>query len=93
MLASRDSKLSGLGDAKIFERSRSRRFSTGVQKVALRKPVMLDAAESLDDLKVPPGDRLGDRDGQHSIRVNDQWRISFVWKYGEAQDVEIVDYR
>jgi proteic killer suppression protein len=57
---------------------------------------MLDAAESLDDLRVPPGNRLeklkGDRDGQHSIRVNDQWRICFVWKDGGAQDVEIVDY-
>ena len=57
---------------------------------------MLDAAESLDDLRVPPGNRLeklkGDRDGQHSIRVNDQWRICFVWKDGDAQDVEIVDY-
>ena len=57
---------------------------------------MLDAAESLDDLRVPPGNRLeklkGNRDGQHSIRVNDQWRICFVWKDGDAQDVEIVDY-
>jgi proteic killer suppression protein len=57
---------------------------------------MLDAAESLDDLRVPPGDRLeklkGNRDRQHSTRVNDQWRICFVWKDGDAQDVEIVDY-
>ncbi len=57
---------------------------------------MLDAAESLDDLRVPPGNRLeklkGNRDGQHSIRVNDQWRICFVWRDGDAQDVEIVDY-
>jgi len=57
---------------------------------------MLDAAESLDDLRVPPGNRLeklkGNRDGQHSIRVNDQWRLCFVWKDGDAQDVEIVDY-
>jgi proteic killer suppression protein len=57
---------------------------------------MLDAAESPDDLRVPPGNRLeklkGNRDGQHSIRVNDQWRICFVWKDGDALDVEIVDY-
>ena len=57
---------------------------------------MLHAAESLDDLRVPPGNRLealrGDRQGQYSIRINDQWRICFVWKDGQARDVEIVDY-
>lgn len=57
---------------------------------------MLDAAESLNDLRVPPGNRLealkGDRSGQHSIRVNQQWRICFVWTEAGAQDVEIVDY-
>lgn len=62
----------------------------------LRKLVAVDAAEVLDDLRVPPGNRLeklkGDRVGQHSIRVNDQWRICFRWKDGDAYDVEIVDY-
>jgi toxin HigB-1 len=62
----------------------------------LKKLVMLDAAEQLDDLRVPPGNRLEklsrDRAGQHSIRVNDQWRVCFRWKDGHAYDVEIVDY-
>ena len=62
----------------------------------LRKLVALDAAETLADLRVPPGNRLeklkGDRVGQHSIRVNDQWRICFRWKDADAYDVEIVDY-
>jgi len=62
----------------------------------LRKLVAVDAAEQLDDLRVPPGNRLeklrGDRAGQHSIRVNEQWRICFRWKDGNAYDVEIVDY-
>jgi len=64
--------------------------------VALRKLVILDAAESLEDLRVPPGNRLEklsrDRAGQHSIRINDQWRICFVWKDGDAYEVEIADY-
>lgn len=64
--------------------------------MALRKLRMLDAAGSLDDLRVPPGNRLerlrGDRQGQHSIRINDQWRICFPWRGGDAHDVEIVDY-
>lgn len=63
----------------------------------LRKLNVLDAAESLGDLRSPPGNRLEkllrDREGQHSIRVNDQWRICFTWTDGNAQDVEIVDYR
>jgi proteic killer suppression protein len=58
--------------------------------------VAVDAAEALDDLRVPPGNRLeklvGDRAGQHSIRINDQWRICFRWKEGAAHEVEIVDY-
>lgn len=62
----------------------------------LRKLLVLDAAERLDDLRVPPGNRLeklrGDRVGQHSIRVNDQWRICFRWEGSDAHDVEIVDY-
>jgi len=64
--------------------------------MALRKLRMLDAAARLDDLRVPPGNRLerlrGDRAGQHSIRVNDQWRICFRWHGGDAYDVEILDY-
>ncbi len=62
----------------------------------LRKLGLVDAAETLDDLRVPPGNRLeklkGNRAGQHSIRVNDQWRICFRWKGGNAYDVQIVDY-
>ncbi len=62
----------------------------------MRKLVILDAAELLDDLRVPPGNRLeklrGDRSGQHSIRINNQWRICFRWSQGDACDVEIVDY-
>jgi toxin HigB-1 len=64
--------------------------------MALRKLRILDAAMSLSDLRVPPGNRLerlrGDRAGHHSIRINDQWRICFRWKEGDAYDVEIVDY-
>lgn len=72
-----------------------RRFAA-IERVIRRKLLLLNAAGRLDDLRVPPGNRLealrGDREGQHSIRVNDQWRICFVWKEGEAHDVEIVDY-
>lgn len=67
-----------------------------MQRVALRKLTMLDAAAALDDLLAPPGNRLealrGDRVGQHSIRVNDQWRIVFVWRAGNAHDVAMIDY-
>lgn len=67
-----------------------------IERVARRKLLYLHRAQRLDDLRVPPGNRLealkGDRKGQHSIRVNDQWRICFVWKNGEVFDVEIVDY-
>ena len=79
----------------LFQRRRSRRLPARLQRVALRKLVILDAAESLADLRVPPGNRLeplkGHRAGQHSIRINDQWRISFVWRVTDAFDVEIVD--
>jgi proteic killer suppression protein len=81
--------------AKVFERRHSKRFA-GIQRAALRKLLMLDAAGLLDDLRVPPANRLeklsGDRRGQHSIRINDQWRICFRWREGHAHDVEIVDY-
>lgn len=79
----------------VFNRDRCRKFSAEVQRAALRKLLLLDAAESLDDLCVPPGNRLeklrGDREGQHSIRVNDQWRICFRWDSGDAEQVEVVD--
>jgi len=67
-----------------------------VQRATLRKLELLHAAVAVEDLRIPPGNRLeqlkGDRKGQHSIRVNDQWRICFVWKDGGADDVELVDY-
>lgn len=67
-----------------------------VQRAALRKLELLHAAHDVEDLRVPPGNRLeklaGDRRGQHSIRVNAQWRICFIWRVGGAEDVELVDY-
>lgn len=81
---------------RIFNREHAKGMSQDVQRAALRKLLILHAAESLDDLRVPPGNRLeklkGDRAGRHSIRVNDQWRICFVWSDGNAAEVEIVDY-
>jgi proteic killer suppression protein len=78
----------------LFEGTPTARFRS-IASVATRKLDMLDAAASLQDLRLPPGNRLealkGDRSGQHSIRINDQWRICFVWREG-AEDVEIVDY-
>lgn len=80
---------------KVFHRMHSRRF-TGIQRMALRKLLVLDAAGALDDLRIPPANRLerltGDRRGQHSIRINDQWWICFRWRDGGAHDVEIIDY-
>jgi len=80
----------------VFRRARVKGFSQHVHRAALRKLLILDAAEALDDLRVPPGNRLekrkGDRKGQHSIRVNDQSRICFVWSDSDAYDVEITDY-
>ena len=74
----------------------SRRLPAGIQRVALRKLRMLNRAQTLKDLRVPPGNRLealrGDRRGQYSIRINDQWRVIFRWQAGDAFDVEIVDY-
>ena len=81
---------------KVFRRERSKRLPPDVQRRAHRKLLLLDAAESVGDLRVPPGNRLerlsGERAGQYSIRVNDQWRICFRWERGEAYDVEITDY-
>jgi proteic killer suppression protein len=79
----------------LFRDGKSRRFGN-IAKVALRKLDMLDAAGVLEDLLAPPGNRSealrGDRAGQHSIRVNDQWRICFTWTEAGPESVEIVDY-
>jgi len=81
---------------KVFLRQRSARFPADVYRTALRKLLLLDAAEKLEDLRIPPGNRLEklirNRQGKHSIRINDQWRICFRWSRGEAYEVEIVDY-
>jgi proteic killer suppression protein len=81
---------------KIFNRQRSRKLPPDIQQVALRKLRMLNRAQTLQDLRVPPANRLerlgGDRTGQHSIRINSQWRICFEWEDGDALNVEIVDY-
>jgi toxin HigB-1 len=81
---------------RLFKRERIRKLPANLQRVALRKLLVLDAATSLIDLRVPPANRLeklsGDRQGQHSIRINGQWRICFRWVGTDAQDVEIVDY-
>ena len=81
---------------RLFHREAVRRLGADVQRVALRKLRMLDAATVLDDLRVPPANRLeklrGDRKGQYSIRINDRWRVCFRWRAGHAHDVEIVDY-
>ena len=82
---------------KIFNRIRSKKLPGDIQHVALRKLRMLHRAATLNDLRVPPANRLarlkGERAGQHSIRINDQWRICFRWQNGDAFDVEIVDYQ
>ena len=81
---------------RLFERRFSRRLPPEIQRSTRRKLEILNIAKSLDDLRVPPGNRLeklvGDRKGQHSIRINKRWRICFVWEDGDAFDVEVVDY-
>jgi len=81
---------------RVWRRERSKRLDPNTQRAALRKLLILDAAEVLDDLKVSSGNRLeklqGDRAGQHSVRVNRQWRIYFSWTTAGPEDVEIVDY-
>lgn len=81
---------------KVFSREFSKKLAQDIQRAALRKLVLLNAATALDELKVPPGNQLealkGARKGSHCIRVNDQWRICFEWKDGHAHNVEIVDY-
>ena len=81
---------------RLFAREPVKRWGPDVQRAGLRKLRMLDAATRVDDLRVPPGNRLeklsGNRVGQWSIRVNDQWRLCFTWNDGEARQVEMVDY-
>lgn len=80
----------------VWRRESAKRFDPRIHKTANRKLHLLDAAPSLDALRVPPGNRFealkGDRAGQHSIRVNDQWRICFRWTDAGPEEVEIVDY-
>lgn len=81
---------------RVFHRKRVKKFDLKVQRLAQRKLFILDAAEILDELRIPPGNRLkklsGNRKGQHSIRISDQWRICFRWLDGNVYDVEISDY-
>ncbi len=81
---------------RLFKRERIRKLPTRLHRIGLRKLLILDAADTLTDLKLPPGNRLeklkGDRAGQHSIRINEQWRVCFRWRDGDACDVEITDY-
>jgi len=81
---------------KIWNQDRSNKYSHDVQKVALRKLFMIHHAKDLNDLRIPPANRLerlkGDRLGQYCIRINNQWRICFEWKDTHAFNVEIVDY-
>ena len=81
---------------RLWQREHVRSLDSRVLRTALRKLALLDAAVTLSDLRIPPGNRLealsGDRKGQHSIRINDQWRICFTWTETGPEDVEIVDY-
>lgn len=82
--------------ATVANRERCRRLPMDIQRRAQAKLMMLNSARDLNDLRVPPGNRLealsGDRKGQHSIRINERWRICFFWNDGDAYSVEIVDY-
>jgi proteic killer suppression protein len=81
---------------KLFDRRFSSNLPQTLHRIARKKLIILDAATGLDDLRIPPGNRLEalkrNRKGQHSLRINDQWRICFKWKSGDAYDVEITDY-
>jgi proteic killer suppression protein len=81
---------------KVYERKFSKKLPHDIQRVAYRKLLMIDSAIDIDDLRIPPANRLeklsGDREGQYSIRINKQFRICFMWEDGSALDVEIVDY-
>ena len=80
----------------VWNRTHVRKSGPDLQRVANRKLLILDAAENIHDLRIPPGDHLeqlhGNRQGQHSIRINDQWRICFTWTSAGPADVEITDY-
>ena len=82
--------------ARVLSRQRSAKLPGDIQQTAYRKLRMLNNVASLADLRIPPANRLeklsGDRAGQHSIRINDQWRICFIWRHGDAYEVAIVDY-
>ena len=82
--------------ARLFARFPSRHFPSNLYRAAWKKLAILDAAEQIEDLRLPPGNRLekltGDRLGGYSIRINDQWRICFHWRQGNVYDVEITDY-
>jgi len=86
----------GIDAQELYETGKSRRLPADIQRVALRKLKYLNNAEDLSDLRMPPGNHLeklsGNRKGQHSIRIDDQYRICFIWKNARFQDVEIVDY-
>jgi len=81
---------------RIYNLTGSTRLPADIQQVALRKLRMINNTQTLHDLRIPPANRLerlkGNREGQHSIRINDQWRICFIWRAGDAYDVEITDY-
>jgi len=81
---------------RIFRGLRPRKIPIQIRERASRKLILINAIETLQELRVPPGNRLeklkGDRAGQHSIRINDQWRICFVWREGNAFEVEVTDY-
>jgi proteic killer suppression protein len=81
---------------KIYQRNYSKEIPEDIQRRAYRKLLQIDLMSELEELRSPPGNRLeklkGDREGQHSIRVNQKWRICFEWKGGDAYDVEITDY-
>ncbi len=81
---------------KVFHRRFSAKLPGDIQRIAFRKLRYLDSTDELNDLRIPPGNRLeklsGDREGQWSIRINDQWRICFEWRDGQASEVEITDY-
>jgi len=80
----------------LFHRTKSLKLPNDIQKSALRKLEILNAAVNINDLRIPPANHLellkGQMKGKHSIRINDQWRIVFRWNYGNAYEVEIIDY-
>lgn len=91
--------IQSFGDAdtqRVWRPERVRRFGSDLQRMANRKLLIIDAAETLNDLRVPPGNRLerlrGERVGQYSIRINDQWRICFIWSAAGPANVQIIDY-